>query len=356
LTGGPGPAENERDARFLSVLGEEAMAMRPFVQAVAQAVVGARGACTPRFAVALAAGVLLSASAHGYTAFIDTFQILRTNTNAGPATLGGFFFDDFTGSGPPPSAPNFLNGSPASYGVLGTFPPGAEAGGKLALDTDLGAIVLNATGQPRQVLRATLQTTTFPPDRTGPDPGGFDPGLYRHHEFQVSGRFDLAALPNAAGQLFGIEVNDDFFDPTTSTFRAADERLQVQIQRASDPADTTVYIALVKQVFSAGTLEVLNRQPLPAPPASTTPDQIAIGLGHLAGTGTFAHGYRYFQNGAPLGDIVTLPGAATMFAGENFVRAAFVASQVPIPEPGTYAMLLAGLAMLGWVARRRMQR
>ena len=38
---------------------------------------------------------------------------------------------------------------------------------------------------------------------------------------------------------------------------------------------------------------------------------------------------------------------------EGFVRPAFL-SVALVPEPSTYAMLLAGLAMLGWVARRRM--
>jgi hypothetical protein len=309
-----------------------------------------------RFALAFSIGLLFTAGAHAYTAFIDSFQILRSNTSAGMDMLGGFFFDPFSSGGPPPSAPNFLNGVPAAYGVLGTFPAGAEAGDKLALDTNLGAFVDNAAGQPRQTLRATLLTTTFPPDRTGPDPGGFDPGLYRHHGFQVSGRFDLAALPSAPGQLFGIEVNDEFFDPTTSVFRTADERLQVQIQRRNDPADTTIYIALIKQVFSAGTLEAVNLQPLPPPPPGTNPDQIAIGLGHTAGADTFAHGYQYWQGGVALGSIVALPGTAAMFAGENFVRAGVVASQLPIPEPGTYAMLLAGLGVLACVARRRAKR
>ena len=44
-----------------------------------------------------------------------------------------------------------------------------------------------------------------------------------------------------------------------------------------------------------------------------------------------------------------------MPASSSFVEKKFVGITVSVPEPETYAMLLAGLGMVGVIARRRRQ-
>lgn len=62
------------------------------------------------------------------------------------------------------------------------------------------------------------------------------------------------------------------------------------------------------------------------------------------------------QSGAALGRVPQGSGAfaptATLFSDEPFTRASFMVS-APVPEPETWAMLLAGIGMLGVIARRR---
>jgi hypothetical protein len=47
------------------------------------------------------------------------------------------------------------------------------------------------------------------------------------------------------------------------------------------------------------------------------------------------------------------PGASNWGLGNLMAGDRFTLSVTPVPEPGTYAMLLAGLGVLGFVARRR---
>jgi hypothetical protein len=55
----------------------------------------------------------------------------------------------------------------------------------------------------------------------------------------------------------------------------------------------------------------------------------------------------------------TPPEAFGMFNGGTYVTSAttgfFAMAVAPIPEPETYAMLLAGLGLIGFMARRRKQ-
>ena len=63
--------------------------------------------------------------------FIDNFSVVKNGTV--------LFNDPFSDGIPPPNAPNFANGTPASYFVPGDF-TGKEGGGLLRLDT-AGAFV-----------------------------------------------------------------------------------------------------------------------------------------------------------------------------------------------------------------------
>ncbi len=93
-----------------------------------------------------------SVGANAAVVYLDQFQIKKNG--------GTFFTDGFADGNAPPSAPNFPNGQPASYGVFGTFVAGSEAGGLLRLNSADGGLTQNANGQDRLTLRAALNTNT----------------------------------------------------------------------------------------------------------------------------------------------------------------------------------------------------
>ncbi|PLX73356.1 MAG: hypothetical protein C0607_13760 [Azoarcus sp.] len=87
---------------------------------------------------------------------------------------------------------------------------------------------------------------------------------------------------------------------------------------------------LSASLFTSSGIELYDLNANPASTADT-----------LYGSGTFAAGDYYFE----------VSGTAT---GPNGGLYAFSVTTQPVPEPGTYAMMLAGLGLIGAVARRRM--
>ena len=80
-------------------------------------------------------------------------------------------------------------------------------------------------------------------------------------------------------------------------------------------------------------------------------------LGYLADTATLPIGT--FSTFSVSSGSLTLVASGGLFAAigaqpQNALSFSFIAD--PVPEPETYAMLLAGLGVVGWVARRRRQR
>ena len=61
----------------------------------------------------------------------------------------------------------------------------------------------------------------------------------------------------------------------------------------------------------------------------------------------------YISNGGPLGTGAYFFEISGMAVGPSAVAYGYTASVTPVPEPETYAMMLAGLVMLGGVAARR---
>jgi hypothetical protein len=281
-------------------------------------------------ALIAAVAVLPAPAALAYTAFLDQFATNRFDLMT---MNGSLFVDPFEDGAPPPSAPNFVTGQPAAYSVLGTIPGNAESMGRLALDSALGAPVTTGNDEPRRVVRATLING----DNANPAPG-----LLQQFSFLAAGRWDLVALPNPL-DVYGIEFHD-------STNFVITELTQLLVRRSADPADTSLHLTFLKQTLPGGGIQVFSDTVL-TPPANA--NQVVLFLRHIANTNTITAEYRFSDNGNPLSDPIPLLGSSTMFNGENFVRASFLVAEVP--EPGTYAMLLAGLGILGWVARRRMR-
>ncbi len=306
----------------------------------------------------VAIGVAMPAHA-STTALIDRFLLLR---NTPPATaLGGLYADEFgNGLAPVHLVPEpigggaFANGVAGTYVVSGAFPPGAEAGGKLMLDPNAGALVSTATGTPFLRIGAILATDTDPATAIGLKP---------IHDFSVRARFDLVT-PAAVADGYGIELND------TSPAGPGNDRLQFLVRR--DTPGDDVFQLISQRFGTGGGVSFLATAPL-APPTGTT--QLALQLNHSAAqVGVVSAAYLYINSLGnvydPVGGMFTsVPSASfdadvyrTVLAGtgqifvdnEGFARSGFLAVQL-VPEPGTYAMLLAGLGVLGWFARRRVR-
>ena len=81
-----------------------------------------------------------------------------------------------------------------------------------------------------------------------------------------------------------------------------------------------------------------------------------VGISNL----TEAHGYEsYFQAdyaGVEVSRMWAYGGSSTGSTGTGALRTEFTTVAAPVPEPETYAMMLAGLGLLGVMARRRKQK
>ena len=290
-------------------------------------------------ASALAAVLSVPLPAHAtIVTAIDEFVITRSGiTNPGLGAYEGqnvFYRDSFNDGSVPPSGAVFFNGSPGNYALLGTYPAGAEFGGKLTIDSSLGGPFINSGGLGRTLQRSTLPTDTDPTSQAGLKES--------FHTFSVYGLFDLA-IPPLPADGYGILLNDA--GPSlTST-----ESLDLFVRRE---LNNTVVIRFQEQDFLNGTINTLDLDSLSAPLGA---DQIELRMQRGAtGTAVVTAAYRFWLNGAPAGSgaFTEMTGTADFFTNRGWARAGFFAVQA-VPEPGTIALLLIGALPLVMQARRR---
>jgi hypothetical protein len=269
--------------------------------------------------LAFAACLGVSTGAAALQTYIHEFALTKQ---------GQVFFDDsFDNGTPPPQAPNLLIApfNSVSYLVTGSFPAGSEANGRLLLDTSAGAVVMApGTGVPTLLVRARLLTNSDPASNLG---------LKDFHTFTVSGIFDTVPVPVGGG--YGIALTDPQ-TPSVSNFLSYGVRdldgmgpklgLQYVTPGGSAVIGTEVPIDIGRQIE----LQLAR--------TSTTSDVVSAWWRYV-GSPTFT------QIADPAGD-------AKIFTASNVTQAEFRIF-APVPEPGTYAMLLAGLGLLVLVARRR---
>lgn len=253
--------------------------------------------------------------------YLDEFTVIR-----GGSTI---FKDSFNDGIAPPSAPNFANGVPGAYGVFGTFAPGSEAGGKLRLDTLAGAQSCNALCESDLFLRARLLTNA--------DPGNPAAGLKSGFSFSATALYDFSATPGPLIH-YGMRFEDQ---------GPGNGNDVVELRVGNFGGQTGVLFR--RQDFLANTATNLQFMQLPG----SGFDQIGLTLSHL-GLGQVAASFELYDNGVSVSGPNAFGVTTEIFHGENWTRAAFFATQ-PIPEPSTYAMLVAGLGVLGVAARRRRQ-
>ena len=137
-------------------------------------------------------------SAHAYKFFINDFIVIRNDAV--------IFHDTFNDGNPPPSAPNFTGGSPASYFVDGTMGP--ESSGKLTLDSSGAVPSASPTGEPFISQTALLLTNVQPENTTN--------GLKQNFTFSATGVFDLI-IPTELREAYGVLFTDQTHYSNTNT-------------------------------------------------------------------------------------------------------------------------------------------
>lgn len=284
-----------------------------------------RGLCA---ATVVALGLPAPASANAVTA-IDTFMILRTPTAGAPGIncngQAAFYCDTFSDGAESPAGGQFFNGATGSYGVLGSYPAGAEAAGRLSLDSALGGPFVNAAGGGRSLQRSVLLTDANPAS-----PAGLKQGL---HTFGVYGVFDLT-LPPAIGDGYGILINDSGPGGGTSS---------IDLLLRHDE-DGNVVIRLQLQDFIQHQILTLERDLLIVPDGA---DQIEFRLQRAdLATNTISAAYR-FIDGSQASAFIEMQATVPFFQHTSWARGGFFATQ-KIPEPGMLALL--GLALAAGMA------
>ncbi|MCU0841365.1 MAG: PEP-CTERM sorting domain-containing protein [Thiobacillaceae bacterium] len=296
---------------------------------------------SPSLITALATCLTAGAS-HAYTFQIDTFAVWK---NVDQSAIGNpidllttppVFYDNFADLAAPPSAPNYTplgGGGAAMYGVFGSVGPETIIGGQGILTLDSSGTTPNDHGV--LVQQATLLTNIDPASPVGLKQVSTN--------FAVGGVYNLINPGNNPGS-YGVRLTD-------ITVGTGNDTVSLSVH------GTTAGGAVIQ--FSrfdnnTGMRSILDQQAL-----ETGHDQIGLGLTYADPDGpdpkAVYAGYFYLDNDAPSG-FTGMNGYTQIFNGEVFTRPAFYAAltpPVPIPEPAEYALLLAGLGLIGWRVRRR---
>lgn len=264
-----------------------------------------------------AVACLLTASAGAVTTTIHDFIVTKNG--------GAFFLDSFADGLAPPSSPPFADGTPHAYYVAGLYPAGSEAGGSLVLDSRLGASTRTADNQPSLTQRATLLSNA--------DPVNTQRGLKPNHAFTVSSLVDIATASGPGS--VAVRLTDRLVNPDGSS--SITEFVSV------DFVPTAGVVRLRRQDFGAGVVTAISSIPVPI-----GADQVRLMLSHPVPGVPLVYGSAEFFDGSESMGVFNVPGAAGIFTARGFVRAELAAGEtLPIPEPGAYALMLAGVAVVG---------
>jgi hypothetical protein len=268
-------------------------------------------------------------AASAYQFQIDDFTVSKNDSTT--SFSGAILHDSFSDGVLPPN-PNFFGLGLPDYSLVGVMGP--EAGGKLMLDGSLGAITHDPKGNGFISQIATVLTNT--------DNTDFTKGLKSDDTFSVNGIFDLV-VPMGNGEGYGVRLTD------RTSLNAGNDQIQLFVIR---DFGGQVHITLNEQSFIDGTSVNLASTFL-----DSSHDQIALRLSRNSLSSNLVTASFAYGDAGILGDYNDLGAQATIFDGEAYTRAGFMAfgfiPAAPVPEPETYAMLFAGLGLLGFAVRRK---
>lgn len=303
---------------------------------------------TPFMIAALTAGLAAGTAHAAYTYQIDGFAVWKNldfdaiDTPADLLLTPPIFYDGFDNGRVPPNDNSdcsnpalclyFSNGTLANYVIVSGTTVGPEAGGKLTLDS-AGAVANNLGTLRQQVTLLTNNSNAAPPDANA------SLGLKTWNDnFVVGGIFDFVNPGNGRGA-YGVRFTDNDNDIVSLVVRGREDgRAVASLQRATS---TTPAVVLDTMLLETGHAQIA----------------LALGYGDADGDSSKEVGAAFFYvdggNYSPFHEFDTY---TQIFNGENWTRAAFVAidsAPLPVPEPAEYALLLAGLGLVGWRVRRR---
>lgn len=303
---------------------------------------------TPILIAALAAGLAAGTGHAAYTFQIDEFAVWKNldpaaiNTPADLLLTPPIFHDRFDNGRVPPDDNSdctnpalclyFSNGSLANYGIVTGSTVGPEAGGKLTLDSG-GAMPNNLGTLRQQVTLLSNNSNAAPPDASA------SLGLKAwNNNFVVGGIFDFANPGNGPGA-YGVRFTDNDNDQVSLVVRGREDgRAVASFQRGTS---TTPAVVLDTMLLETGHAQIA----------------LALAYGDADGDSSKEVGAAFFYlDGVNYSPFHVFNTYTHIFDGENWTRAAFVAidsGPLPIPEPATYALMLAGLGLVGWRVGRR---
>jgi VCBS repeat-containing protein len=218
-----------------------------------------------------------------YRVQLDNFRVVKNGVVA--------FNDAFDDGNPPPSAPNFANGSPASYSAASVSGTLTESGGRAVMDGGLGVpfAIGSGTGHFPQLITDTSTNLA--------------PGLKIDDNLMVEGLFDLF-VPDDRGEGYGIRLTDHV------SGHPGDDAIQLAILRG---ADGVLRVGLSELDFRADTVTSLGGTFFnPAPQA----DQVLLRLTHAANTGVVTGSLDLLAGGVVVSSLA-VPGSGRIFGTET---------------------------------------
>jgi len=263
--------------------------------------------------------MLVASAAEAITASIDTFTVQKN---------GALLFQDpFSDGNPPPSAPNFATGTPASYFTTGTP---TESGGRAHLDA-IGAASSSFAGTQFLGEEARLLTNI--------DPANLALGLKNDDTFSVSGVFDLV-VPGPIREQYGVRLTD-----VAPGNQASPDTLVMRVVRG---LNGSAFVSFARLDFGAQINTNIDNTLL-----EPGHDQIRLTLARTDATlDAITASFAYIDGGVE-GPTTTFAGTADIFNTVNFTRAEFdFFTPAPVGEPSTLLMLGGGLIGLGSFAYR----
>lgn len=275
--------------------------------------------------------VAVGPAASAFEAKLNSFAIQKNG-----ATL---LLDTFSDGAPPPSADTEL----ATY----LYPRGglSESSVFLTMTPALDALAQTATGESVRFAGATFSTNIGSNGALG---------LRSNNTLLVRGLFGLAPLP-AIGDGYGIRLTDRNQQGLLDVGTSGDDVIELGVFRQTDGIARVVFR---RQDFLGNAITQYSFQT-----ALLNHSQIELSLtkSNSATNAGIEASYRYIrQDGTPtnlfeMAKTDSEGNAIRIFSGEDWTRGEFFAVQA-IPEPETYAMLLAGVGLIGWRLRRRNRR